>query len=66
MSRSREVSKARDSGLDFSNHFEIWQAPRQQPSGYSKVVIQKLLQIPYSIKYTIVLYGNILKTYQDM
>ena len=27
---SREVSKLRDSGLDFSNRSEIWQAPRQQ------------------------------------
>ena len=26
---SREASKQRDSGLDFSNRFEIWQAPRQ-------------------------------------
>ena len=25
MARSREVSKPRDSGLDFSNRFEIWQ-----------------------------------------
>ena len=30
MARSGEVSKPRDSGLDFSNRFEIWQAPRQQ------------------------------------
>ena len=30
MAKSREVSKPRDSGLDFSNRFEIWQAPRQQ------------------------------------
>ena len=28
--RSREASKPRDSGLDFSNRSEIWQAPRQQ------------------------------------
>ena len=28
--RSGEVSKPRDSGLDFSNRSEIWQAPRQQ------------------------------------
>ena len=28
--RSREVSKARDSGLDFSNRSVIWQTPRQQ------------------------------------
>ena len=28
--RCREVSKPRDSGLDFSNRSEIWQAPRQQ------------------------------------
>ena len=28
--RSREVSKPRDSGLDFSIRSEIWQAPRQQ------------------------------------
>ena len=28
--RSREVSKPRDSCLDFSNRSEIWQAPRQQ------------------------------------
>ena len=28
--RSREVSKPRDLGLDFFNHFEIGQAPRQQ------------------------------------
>ena len=27
---SREVSKPRDSGLDFSNRSQIWQAPRQQ------------------------------------
>ena len=27
---SREVSKSRDSGLDFSNPSGIWQAPRQQ------------------------------------
>ena len=26
----REISKPRDSGLDFSNRSEIWQAPRQQ------------------------------------
>ena len=30
IARSREVSKTRDSGLDFSNRFEISQAPRQQ------------------------------------
>ena len=30
MARSREVSKPRDSGLDFSNRFEISQAHRQQ------------------------------------
>ena len=28
--RSREVSKSRDTGLDFFNCSEIWQAPRQQ------------------------------------
>ena len=28
--RSREVSKSRDSGLDFFNCSEIWQAPRLQ------------------------------------
>ena len=28
--RSRDVPKPRDSGFDFSNRFEIWQAPRQQ------------------------------------
>ena len=27
--RSREVSKPRDSGLNFSNRSEIWQVPRQ-------------------------------------
>ena len=27
--RFREVSKSRDSGLNFSNRSEIWQAPRQ-------------------------------------
>ena len=27
MARSREISKPRASDLDFSNHFEIWQAP---------------------------------------
>ena len=25
----RKISKPRDSGLDFSSRFEIWQAPRQ-------------------------------------
>ena len=28
--RSREDSRPRDSGLDFSNRFEIWQAPRRK------------------------------------
>ena len=28
--RSREVSKPRDSGLNFSNRSEIWQVPRQR------------------------------------
>ena len=28
--RSREASRPRDSGLNFPNLFEIWQAPRQQ------------------------------------
>ena len=28
--RSRETSKPQDSGLDFSNRSEIWQAPQQQ------------------------------------
>ena len=28
--RSRKVSKPRDSGLDYPNRSEIWQAPRQQ------------------------------------
>ena len=28
--RSREVSKPRDSSLDFSNRFEIWQTPRHR------------------------------------
>ena len=29
-SKSREVSKPRDWGLNFANHSDIWQAPRQQ------------------------------------
>ena len=44
--RSREVSKPRESGLNFSNGTEIWQAPRQQRcldaiedlSSYPKIV----------------------------
>ena len=29
LSQAREVSKPRNSGLNFSNHSEIWQAPRK-------------------------------------
>ena len=31
--RSRELSEPQESGLDFSNRSEIWQAPRQQRFG---------------------------------
>ena len=33
--RSQEVSKPRDSGLDFSDRSEIWQAPRQERCRYA-------------------------------
>ena len=39
--RSREVSQPRDSGLDFSNHSEIWQASQQLRSNYYVVTWQR-------------------------
>ena len=43
--RSREVSKSRDLGLNFSNRFEIWLAPRQHRCWDACQISERLIVI---------------------
>ena len=49
LTESRKVSKPRDSSLDFSNRFEIWQAPRQQRCRDACQILQRYDD--YNIQY---------------